>query len=146
MAEATHVHVSPRGHRQASLTRTLLLHPATRTSMLVITEDHPLNDALIACGIERLLRLVADLQAIRDGTCPTAADLSDAPILDHWAGDVRPARCLAGYATNHPLLPGAGRSIVTSDLWVLAEDQGWARTLSRWYCLGRSRAASVLPS
>lgn len=114
--------------------------------MFVITEDRPLNDTLITCEIERLLRLVTDLQAIRDGRGPTAATLSDAPILDHWTPWVRPARCLAGYATDHPLLPGTGRPIVTSDLWVLAEDQGWARTLSRWYRLGRSRAVGALPS
>jgi hypothetical protein len=36
-----------------------------------------------------------------------------------------------------PRLPGENRPIGTSDLWLMSEDRSWARTLSRWYRLGR---------
>ncbi|WP_414475904.1 DUF6634 family protein [Microvirga sp. M2] len=108
--------------------------------MFVISNKRELNRAKVTEEIERLHRLAADLGALRDGHGPTAADLSSAPILDHWTCASAPALRLIGLVSDHPLLPGAGRPIVTSDLWVLAEDQGWARTRSRWYRLGQRRA------
>ncbi|ANY81325.1 hypothetical protein BB934_26450 [Microvirga ossetica] len=45
--------------------------------------------------------------------------------------------CLIGAASGHPLLPGTGRVIRTSDLWIMSEEFSCARTLSRWYRLGR---------
>ncbi|WP_420846296.1 DUF6634 family protein [Microvirga brassicacearum] len=71
--------------------------------------------------------------------CPSGADLSSTPILDNWAPMIRPSLCLVGDVTGHPVLPGSGGNIVSSDLWVLAEQQGRARTLSRWYRLARPR-------
>jgi hypothetical protein len=109
--------------------------------LFVLPKDRFLDEARISWEIDRLQRLAADLKAIRDGSGPTAADLSDAPILNNWTPEVRPAPCLVGYVADHPRLPGIGRPVITSDLWVLAEHQGWARTLSRWYLLGRTERA-----
>jgi hypothetical protein len=107
--------------------------------MFTLTDGRNPERRLLSLEIDRLLRLAADLQAIRDGCGPTASDLEDAPLLGNWERGARPAACLFGNVCDHPMLPGVGRPIVTSGLWVLAADRGWARTLSRWYRLGSPR-------
>jgi hypothetical protein len=107
--------------------------------MIILTENSASAHARMSQEIDRLSRLVSDLQAIRDGRSPTTSDLKEAPLLGNWERGTRPAACLFGNVFDHPMLPGMGRSIVTSDLWVLAADHGWARTLSRWYRLGSPR-------
>lgn len=85
--------------------------------------------------LERLSALVADMEEIRKGS--SVEDLAgEAPHLDRWALGKRPAACLIGYTSGHPVLPGTGRLIATSDLCLISEDGRWARTLSRWYRLG----------
>ncbi|WP_091133625.1 DUF6634 family protein [Microvirga guangxiensis] len=110
--------------------------------MIVVTNSQGVNEALVSHEIDRLLRLAADLQSIRDGRGPTATDLRGAPVLGNWRHRFRPAACLVGDVRHHPMLPGMDRPIVTSDIWVLAPDRGWARTLSRWYRLGRPSGVS----
>ncbi|MBZ6077362.1 DUF6634 family protein [Microvirga puerhi] len=112
--------------------------------MFLINKVRPLNRAAATLEIERLQRLAIDLTSIRDGCGPTEADLADAPFLVGWSRERRPAYCLVGHAFGHPRLTGAGQPIMTSDLWVLNEEQGWARTISRWYRLGQ--AASDTPA
>ncbi|MDF2811745.1 MAG: hypothetical protein K0S56_2776 [Microvirga sp.] len=114
--------------------------------MFIITDDRRLDSARAAREIDRLLRLAADLRAIREGSSPSQTDLIEAPILDNWAPMIRPIPCLVGDVSGHPLLPGSARKIATSDLWVLADHQGWARTLSRWYRLGLPRETVRLSS
>ncbi len=84
----------------------------------------------------RLAALLSDMEMLRAGVPPKDV-AADAPLLDRWLVAHRPAACLLGQSTGHPLLPGIGREIVTSDLMLLSEDRSWARTLSRWYRLGR---------
>ncbi len=84
----------------------------------------------------RLKALVADMDKIGAGASPEDL-VGDVPLLDHWLVDQRPIPCLTGMATGHPRLVGQGRPIITSDLWLISEDRRWARTLSRWYRLGR---------
>lgn len=84
---------------------------------------------------ERLSGLVSDMDRLRKGT-PVDDLARDAPLLERWVLGERPARCLMGLSTGHPLLPGTGRLITTSDLCLIADDGAWARTLSRWYRLG----------
>ena len=87
---------------------------------------------------ERLASLVADMERIRRGELPQAlAGGEDAPILDRWILGHRPVPCLTGLSTGHPRLAGMNRAIATSDLWLMSKDRSWARTLSRWYRLGR---------
>jgi hypothetical protein len=109
--------------------------------MIILTENSASAHVRISQEIDRLSRLVSDLQALRDGRRPTTSDLAEAPVLGNWERGTRPAACLFGNVCDHPALPGIGRPIVTSDVWVLAPDQGWARTLSRWYRLGPPRDA-----
>jgi hypothetical protein len=85
----------------------------------------------------RLSALVADMEAIRDGIPPESLKDGTAPVLDRWIIAQRAIPCLAGLSSGHPMLVGENRAIATSDLWLLSDDQTWARTLSRWYRLGR---------
>jgi hypothetical protein len=87
--------------------------------------------------MERLVALVADMERIHRGVPPEAMAGAGAPILDRWILAKRTVPCLAGLSTGHPQLVGENRLIGTSDLWLLSRDHSWARTLSRWYRLGR---------
>ena len=103
--------------------------------LLFNQRDEPSAD--FACEMERLATLVADMERIHRGVPPQVVAGDDVPILDRWVLAMRPAPCLAGLSTGHPKLVGENRLIGTSDLWLLSKDHTWARTLSRWYRLGR---------
>jgi hypothetical protein len=65
-----------------------------------------------------------------------AEELANAPRLEQWHPALVGARlCLCGTVTGHPGL-GTG-PITTSMLMALSEDLTWARTVSRFYRLGR---------
>ena len=85
----------------------------------------------------RLSALVADMDAIQRGDSPESMTNGEAPVLDQWVMARRTIPCLAGLSSGHPRLVGSGRPIATSDLWLMSADRTWARTLSRWYALGR---------
>ena len=90
-----------------------------------------------ASEFRRLSALLADMAALRSGASPE--DLSDGepPVLDRWVLGQRPIPCLVGLSSGHPRLLGTGRPIATSDLWLMSAGNSWARSLSRWYRLGR---------
>ncbi|WP_189591076.1 DUF6634 family protein [Mesorhizobium sp. M8A.F.Ca.ET.207.01.1.1] len=96
-----------------------------------------LTDDMVTFQVDRLVALATDLERVRRGVSPEAIAGGSAPSLDRWILTQRAVPCLAGLSTGHPRLLGKDRLIATSDLWVLSEDQNWARTLSRWYRLGR---------
>ncbi|MPR11365.1 DUF6634 family protein [Microvirga tunisiensis] len=112
--------------------------------MILITREHGPFRGLLDLEIDRLVRLTADLMAVRHSRGPTKSDLEDTPILGNWERGTRSVACLIGNVCDHPMLPGKERLVATSDLWILAPDQGWARTMSRWYRLGRPREASLI--
>lgn len=88
---------------------------------------------------EEQFRRYRDLLEDMDRICkeaPVEELAGEAPVLDRWAFGSRPAACLIGYSTGHPLLPGTGRLVTTSDLCLISANGAWARTLSRWYRLG----------
>lgn len=87
--------------------------------------------------LEQLSALVADFERVRDGASPAMLVNSEAPLLDKWSLALRPTPCLAGLSTGHPTLHGDNRQIATSAVWLMSGDYTWARTLSRWYRLGR---------
>jgi hypothetical protein len=89
---------------------------------------------LLASEVDRLQRLATDLMMLADGHFNVS---QKAPVLNNWIRTSRNATCLAGEVSDHPNLPGNGRLIITSDLCVIAEELGYARTISRWYRLGR---------
>lgn len=104
--------------------------------MLLFDRDGKKLDPAFDTMLDRLKALIADMERVRAGLMEK--DLpDDAPMLDQWMIVQRPVACLAGRSSGHPILMGEGRPIATSDLWLISEDGQWARTLSRWYRLGR---------
>ncbi|RWM39942.1 DUF6634 family protein [Mesorhizobium sp.] len=99
-----------------------------------------------ALEFARLSALVADMEAIGRGLAPEDLVEGEAPLLDRWILGHRPIPCLVGLSTGHPRLPGENRPIATSDVWLMSEDRSWARTLSRWYKLGRPAGHADLHS
>jgi len=71
------------------------------------------------------------------GAVPDMPALETAPRIDRWCGAVvEDLPVLVGVVTGHPRLREGART-VTSPLVRIASDQGWARTFSRYYRLGR---------
>lgn len=85
--------------------------------------------------LARFAALVSDMEKIKEGACMDRLG-ADAPLLDRWVFAERPAACLMGQSTGHPVLEGTGSLITTSDLVLISDDRASARTLSRWYRLG----------
>lgn len=112
--------------------------------MLTFDPGHEVHDQGFEQVLRRLKALVADLEAVQSGRSGTVLPKA-APLLNQWDFAERAAIYLVGQSNDHPLFPGVGRQIATSDLWLLSTDRRWARTLSRWYRLGEPRedAASV---
>lgn len=104
--------------------------------VLRFTSGRPNRNEEFDAELQRLGGLVSDLARIGRGVPVENLD-RHAALLDSWVQGYRPAPCLMGLATDHPTLPGEGRSIVTSDLLLMSDDGQWARTRSRWYRLGR---------
>lgn len=92
------------------------------------------DDAEFRIHARLIERLAVDLARIRRGEGPTVEELDRAPILSGWRPAARVSPALAGSISGHPLLPHG--PAVTSQLYVLDEEIGYARTLSRWYRLG----------
>jgi hypothetical protein len=98
------------------------------------------RDVLIQTAA-RLQRLAADMIAIAEGSAPTDADLANAPILDRYVVCETTVQCLMGFQSGHPVL--TGKLIETSELHLMSVRDGWARTTSRYYRLGRPRLAPL---
>ena len=91
--------------------------------------------------LARLEKLVTDLDHMGSGQMPSANDLADAPVIHRWRLAARAAPSLIGFCGDHPRIHGP--TIQTSDLWVIAPQDGWARTLSRFYRLGERDPAGT---
>ncbi|WP_338390857.1 DUF6634 family protein [Rhodobacter capsulatus] len=71
------------------------------------------------------------------GAMPEPSALATAPRIDRWCGAVvEDLPVLIGVVTSHPRLREGARTM-TSPLVRIAPQEGWARTLSRYYRLGR---------
>jgi hypothetical protein len=84
--------------------------------------------------IARLEALTSDLVRIAAGWRPDVEYLASAPLIDRYAVWARVSECLAGDVSDHPVL--GTRKVVTSQLWAISPELGWARTYSRFYRLG----------
>ncbi|MBX4997431.1 hypothetical protein HJB72_05430 [Rhizobium lentis] len=80
-------------------------------------------------------RLYADLRSVEAGITHTLS-LHTAPILEAHQMYSRRTACLSGYVFGHPSL-GNSREIMTSQLMYMDTEVGIARTINRWYRLGR---------
>jgi hypothetical protein len=94
-------------------------------------------DAEFVSQARRLKALSADMERVLEGILPEAIVSEEPPLLDRWILGNTLAPCLVGLSTGHPTLVGANRAIATSNVWLMSDDMTWARTLSRWYRLGR---------
>lgn len=87
--------------------------------------------------VEALRALANDLEHMTV-FIPSADQLGDAPQLDDWLPYVRGAGALTGHVNQHPLL--GSRRIVTSEIYAIDHEAGWARSFSRFYRLGKTKA------
>jgi hypothetical protein len=111
----------------------------SRLAMTVIIVGHHGIVGDLQGEIARLDNLLADLRHLAKGHMPTERNIGAAPVIEHWAEATRPEPCLVGRMVGHP--DCVGPLSVTSGVWVYAPDFGWARTLSRFYRLGRPYGA-----
>ncbi len=104
----------------------------------------PAQSCSLGClpRVSRLRGLVQALDDIRRGRHPDRTVLDGSPKLHDWQVIRRPDPCLTGIMFNHPRITD-GRPGLTTGLWVLAPDLGYARTMSRTYALGRPAAAAT---
>lgn len=91
------------------------------------------DDAQVRRQHRLVQALAADLERIRLGIGPSSAELALAPRIDDWRPCVRAEPALTGLISGHPSASGLS---VTSGLYVLDPDRGFARTFSRFYLLG----------
>lgn len=83
-----------------------------------------------------LVSLCDYLDALADAE-PEAIHLADAPLIERWCGAVvEDLPVFVGVVSGHPRLREGART-VTSPLIRIAPSEGWARTFSRYYRLGR---------
>jgi hypothetical protein len=83
-----------------------------------------------------LRSLAVDMERIRNGSSPTAAELERAPTLDRWRAIVTPVGVrLTGRVLGHPRL--GDTTALISPLWAADDGDRWVRTLSRFYRLGK---------
>ncbi|WP_338893817.1 DUF6634 family protein [Sinorhizobium meliloti] len=86
-------------------------------------------------GAETLARLTDDIRkAVSKGFDPEM--LAGAPFLDEFALVPQPAAGLTGIVTGHPRIADGHRCFSTL-VFHIDTEQGVARTLNRWYRLGR---------
>jgi hypothetical protein len=86
---------------------------------------------------QRYWELAEDLAIIRAGQGPSQAELDAAPVLQDWYLEPEVGLVLVGRVEGHPVLDP--KWIRTSQLHHYDELRSFARTLSRYYRLGRRR-------
>jgi hypothetical protein len=91
---------------------------------------------MLSADIEKLQGLLDDLRSLRAGMYPSRGTLSTAPFLNDYRVINRGIAALSGDVTGHPTISGNNEPMLSSPLFVVLQDIGAARTLSRWYRLG----------
>lgn len=79
-------------------------------------------------------RLADDLDRIRLGMGPSPDEITQAPFITDWMVGVRAEPALLGNVSGHPMVDGHA---LTSPLFVLDPANGYARTLTRFYRIGK---------
>lgn len=95
------------------------------------------SDPRVRLTARRIHALSADLRRIELGLGPTADELASAPVIEDWLLAYRIEPALVGTVIGHPEL--ADGPITTSGIFLLDTELGFARSLSRYYNLGRPR-------
>jgi hypothetical protein len=86
--------------------------------------------------LPKLKRLLADTTYILENGAPDPDALRSAPVLMNYRFGFREEVCLVGEAFGHPRL--GDNEIVTTQLFMMPQHGGWARTFSRFYRLENS--------
>ena len=81
-------------------------------------------------------RLADDVERTLSGAPLTDAVLAGAPVLDAWRPALRSVHALVGVVAGHPGVAD-GHHALTSELFAIDVERGFARTWSRFYQLGR---------
>ncbi len=84
---------------------------------------------------EAVERLLKDICRANAGEFDIAS-IANAPVLADYKTALGYAFALQGVVRGHPRLRD-GKEIVTSQLFYLNQELGIARTMSRWYRLGK---------
>jgi hypothetical protein len=92
----------------------------------------------VATTIANLRALAADLE--RMTMFQPSSELNDAPMISNWSRTNRSIGALAGLVVGHPTLPN--KLVVTSEVFAIDEQRGWARTFSRFYRLGEAHVCN----
>jgi hypothetical protein len=83
----------------------------------------------------RLRALADDCERLTFGQPVPSTVLAKAPLLKGWVPALTPEGLqLIGYAVGHPI--HGNRMVMTTSLWWVDPEGGWARTLSRFYRIG----------
>ena len=90
-------------------------------------------DAEVRRQARLVQRLAVDLERLRLSGAPSPDELALAPLIEDWRLVMRPEPALQGLINGHPNVSGPA---VTSGLFILDRERGFARTLSRYYQLG----------
>jgi len=106
--------------------------------MLEVQPECDRTRLLLLFEADRLERLAADLRTVANGIGPRPQDLEAAPVIDNWAFARRPMTSMVGIMVGHPRLEDG--LVHTTEIWAIDRHRGWARTLSRYYVLGRERS------
>lgn len=86
----------------------------------------------IASTVARLRTLADDLE--RMTVFRPSSELEGAPRLHSWRPILRPRPALTGWVEGHPAL--GSKEVVTSEIFAIDPQAGWARAFSRFYALG----------
>jgi hypothetical protein len=111
--------------------------------MLLFNEGRGAGEQL-AAETARFRALLRDMERILEGVLPETLVSEEPPLLDRWLLGNMLTPALVGLSTGHPALPGINRPIATSPVLLMSADMSWARSLSRWYRLGRPAERSGL--
>lgn len=84
---------------------------------------------------DRMACAARDLTDLAAGKPPDPAALSEAPLLRRWGVIRSSGFVLTGQMFGHPNIID-GHTGITSSVLAINREQGWARTLSRFYLLG----------
>jgi hypothetical protein len=91
--------------------------------------DHPRNT------IEKAQRIARDIARLVVIERPSAEELANAPTLIGYFPVARAAMALQGLVTGHPRIQD-GRFALTTEIFAIDSEAGWARSWSRFYRLG----------
>ncbi|WEK03882.1 MAG: hypothetical protein P0Y65_17060 [Candidatus Devosia phytovorans] len=93
-------------------------------------------------SVRKTARLVhdlsRDLKLLQSVGHPAVESMIEAPLVEDWVLGYRLEPALIGTVVGHPLL--ADGPVTTSGIFYMDPSAGFARTLSRYYRLGRRKS------